>query len=78
MNTWCATIYLTTQRTNWQILTSAKTARFRPSTHVINAASFVKIMSNSGQADVIMRSMRYQTLRTDKNLARNYSTTKLV
>jgi hypothetical protein len=44
------------------ILTSAKKIRFRPSTHVINEASFVKIASNSWQAEVIARSTRYQTL----------------
>ncbi len=33
---------------------------------------------NSWQAEVIARSTRYQTLRMDKNLARNYSTMKLV
>jgi hypothetical protein len=32
---------------------------FRPSPHVIDAASFVKIASNSWQAEVIVRSMRY-------------------
>ena len=36
------------------------------------------IASNSGQDEVITRSTHYQTLWTDKNLARNYSTTKLV
>jgi hypothetical protein len=41
---------------------SAKKIRFRPSTHIINAASFVKIASNSWQAEVIARSTRYQTL----------------
>jgi hypothetical protein len=40
--------------------------------------SFVKIARNSWQAEVIARSTRYQTLQTDKNSARNYSTTKLV
>jgi hypothetical protein len=44
------------------ILTSAKKIRFRPSTHVINEESFVKIASNSWQAEVIARSTRYQTL----------------
>ncbi len=53
---------LTTQCTNWRILTSAKKIQFRPSTHVIDAASFVEIASNIGQAEVIARSMRYQTL----------------
>ncbi len=78
METRRATIYLTTQRTNRQILTSAKKTRFWSSTDVIDAASFVKIASNSGQAEVITSSMRYQTLWTGKNLAKNYSTTKLV
>jgi hypothetical protein len=32
------------------------------STHAINAASFVKIASNSWQAEVIACSTRYQTL----------------
>ncbi len=77
--TWHAKIYLPTQWTNWRILlTSAKKIRFWPSTHVIDAANFVKIASYSGQAEVIARSMRYQTLWTDKILARNYRTTKLV
>ena len=76
--TWCTTIYLTTQHTNWWILTSAKKIKFWPSTHVVDAASFIKIRSNSGQAEVITRSMRYQTLWTDKYSARNYSTTKHV
>jgi hypothetical protein len=40
------------------ILTSKK-RRFRPSTHVINEASLVKIASNSWQAEVIARSMSY-------------------
>jgi hypothetical protein len=44
------------------ILTSAKKIQFRPSTHVIDEESFVKIASNSWQAEVIVRSMRYQTL----------------
>jgi hypothetical protein len=43
------------------ILTSAKKIQFRPSTHVIDEASFVKIASNSWQAEVIARSMSYQT-----------------
>jgi hypothetical protein len=43
------------------ILTSAKKLRFQPSTHIINEASFVKIMSNSWQAEVIARSTSYQT-----------------
>jgi hypothetical protein len=43
------------------ILTSAKKIRFQPSTHVIDEASFVKIASNSWQAEVIARSTRYQT-----------------
>ncbi len=78
MKTRCAKIYLPTQRTNWQILTNTKKIRFWPSTHGIDAASFVKIASNSWKAEVIARSTRYQTLWTDKNLARNHSTTKLV
>jgi hypothetical protein len=57
-----AKIYLPTQHTNWQILTSTKKIRFQPSTHVIDKASFVKIASNSWQAEVIVRSTRYQTL----------------
>jgi hypothetical protein len=44
------------------ILTSKKKIRFRPSTHVIDEASFVKIASNSWQAEVIARSTSYQTL----------------
>jgi hypothetical protein len=36
--------------------------QFLTSTHVINAASFIKIASNSWQAEVIARSTRYQTL----------------
>ncbi len=65
--TWHAKIYfLPTQNTNQQILTSTKKILFWPSTHVINAASFVKIASNSGQAEVIACSTRYQTLWTDK------------
>ncbi len=75
---WRAKIYYTTQRTNWQILTSAKKIQFWPSTHIIDAASFVKIASNSGQAEVIARSRRYQTLWTDKNWSKNYSSTNLV
>jgi hypothetical protein len=43
------------------ILTSKKKIRFLPSTHVINEASFVKITSNSWQAEAIARSMSYQT-----------------
>jgi hypothetical protein len=43
------------------ILTSKKKIRFLPSTHVIDEASFVKIASNSWQAEVIARSMNYQT-----------------
>jgi hypothetical protein len=77
-NTWCATIYLATQHTNWWILTSPKKIQFWPSTDVIDAASLVQIASNSSQDEVIMRSTCYQTLWTDKNLARNYSTKKLV
>jgi hypothetical protein len=59
---WRAKIYFTTQRTNQQILTGAKKIQFRPSTHVIDATSFEKIASNSGQAEVIARSTRHQTL----------------
>jgi hypothetical protein len=44
------------------ILTSAKKIRFLPSTQVIDEESFVKIASNSWQAEVIARSRRYQTL----------------
>ncbi len=76
--TWCAKIYLPTQRTNRQILTSAKKVQFWLSTQVINTASFVNIASNSWQAEVIARSTRCQTLWTDKNLVRNHNTTKLV
>jgi hypothetical protein len=43
------------------ISTSAKKIQIPPSTHIINEASFVKIASNSWQAVVIARSMRYQT-----------------
>ncbi len=60
------------------ILISAKKIWFWPSTHVNNEASFVKIASNSWQAEVIAHSTSYQTLWTDKNSARNHSTTKLV
>ncbi len=60
------------------ILTSEKKIWFWPSTHFIDEASFVKIVSNSWQAEVIARSMSYQTPWTDKNLARNHSATKLV
>jgi hypothetical protein len=62
MKTWRAKIYLPAQCTNRRILTSAKKKRFQPSTHVIDAASFVKIASNSWQAEVIAHSTRYQTL----------------
>jgi hypothetical protein len=62
MKTWRTKIYLPTQRTNQQMLTSAKKIQFLPSTHVIDAASFVKIASNSWRAEVIARSMCYQTL----------------
>jgi hypothetical protein len=48
IKTWRAKIYLLTQRTNWRILTNPKMIQYGPSTHVINAASFVKIASNSG------------------------------
>jgi hypothetical protein len=44
------------------ILTSKKKIQFRPSTHVIDEASFVKIACNSWQAEVIARSKSYQTL----------------
>jgi hypothetical protein len=44
------------------ISTSAKKIRFLPSTHVIDEESFVKIASNSWQAEVIARSTLYQTL----------------
>ncbi len=44
------------------ILTSAKKILFRPSTHVIDEEGFVKIARNSWQAEVIARSMCYQTL----------------
>jgi hypothetical protein len=64
--------------TNWRILTSTKKMQFWPSTHVIDAASFIKIVSNSWPAEVNARSTRYQTLWMDKNSARNHSTTKLV
>jgi hypothetical protein len=43
------------------ILTSKKKIQFYPSTHVIDEASFVKIASNSWQAEVVARSTRYQT-----------------
>jgi hypothetical protein len=43
------------------MLTSKKKIQFLPSTHVINEASFIKIASNSWQAEVIARSMSYQT-----------------
>jgi hypothetical protein len=43
------------------ILTSEKKIQFCPSTHVIDEASFVKIASNSRQAEVIARSTSYQT-----------------
>ncbi len=60
------------------ILASKKKIRFWPSTHIIDEANFVTIASNSWQAEVIARSTSYQTLWTDKNLARNHSATKLV
>ncbi len=45
------------------ILTSKKRCDFDPpSTHIIDEASFVKIASNSWQAEVIARSTSYQTL----------------
>jgi hypothetical protein len=58
-----------------EYLTSAKKAQFWPSTHVIDAASFVTIVCNSRQAEVIAHSTRYQALWMDKKLARNYGTT---
>jgi hypothetical protein len=61
-----------------KLLTSKKKIQFQPSTHIINEASFVKIVSKSWQAEVIARSTSYQTPWTDKNLARNRSATKLV
>ncbi len=60
------------------ILTSKKKIQFWPSTHVIDEASFIKIASNSWQAEVIERSTSYQTPWTDKNLVKNHSATKLV
>ncbi len=60
------------------ILTSAKKIQFWPSTHVMGEESLAKIASNSWQAEVIARSTCYQTLWTDKNLARYHRTTKLV
>ncbi len=41
-------IYSPTERTNRQILTSAKKIQFQPSTRVINAASFVKLQATAG------------------------------
>ncbi len=75
--TWHATIYPTTQCTNRQILTSAK-IQFWPSTHVVDAASFVKISRNSRQAKVITHSTGYQTLWADENSGQNCITTKSV
>jgi hypothetical protein len=43
------------------ILTSAKKIQFCPSTHVMDEAGFVKIASNSWQAEVIARSTSNQT-----------------
>jgi hypothetical protein len=43
------------------ILTSKIMIRFQPSTYIIDEASFVKIASNSWQAEVIARSTSYQT-----------------
>ncbi len=40
--------------------------------------SVVKIASNSRQAEDLMRSTSYQALATDKNLPKNYDTTKLI
>ena len=59
-------------------INSPKKIRFWPSTDIIDAASLEQIVSNSGQDEVITRSLHYQTLRMDKNSARNYSATKLV
>jgi hypothetical protein len=39
--------------------------------------SFVKIASNSGQAEDLERSTSYQALAMDKNSPKNYDTTKL-
>jgi hypothetical protein len=39
--------------------------------------SFVKIASNSGQAEDPARSTSYQALAMDKKLPKNYDTTKL-
>jgi hypothetical protein len=44
--------------------------QFWPSTHIIDAASFVKTTSNSWQAEVIARSTRYQTLQTDRKFGK--------
>jgi hypothetical protein len=43
------------------ILTSKKKTQFQPSTQIIDEASFVKLASNSWQAEVIAGSMSYQT-----------------
>jgi hypothetical protein len=40
--------------------------------------SFVKIASNSGQAEDLAHSTSYQALAMDKNLPKNYDTMKLV
>jgi hypothetical protein len=40
--------------------------------------SFVKIASNSGRAEDLARSTSYQALAMDRNLPKNYDTTKLV
>ena len=56
--------------TGEQVLTSPKKIQIFPSTDVIDAASLVQFASNSGQNEVITHSARYQTLWTDKNLAR--------
>jgi hypothetical protein len=40
--------------------------------------SFVKVASNSGQAEDLVRSTSYQALATDKKSPKNYDTTKLV
>jgi hypothetical protein len=40
--------------------------------------SFVKNASNSGRAEDLARLTSYQALAMDKNLPKNYNTTKLV
>jgi hypothetical protein len=44
----------------------------------INMTSFVKIASNSRQAEDLACSTSYQALASDKNLPKNYNTMKLV